>query len=192
MGTNVGVKDTVTGSPAALDSPCSISGVCRCPPPTPYGLMEPMTSAANQVDLGCLAGTGGTGGGDNHDVVRQEEIVGEAGRQGEQGRRRVAAGNGDARGTLERFTLAREFREAVGPRARMGGTVELFPGRGVLQAVVSTGVDHYSALRQLRSYLGRGAVRQGQEHHVMAGQVLHRGVFQNPAGQTVEMRLQLP
>ena len=44
IGASVGVNDTVTGSPAARDRFCSISGVWRCPPPTPYGDMEPMTS----------------------------------------------------------------------------------------------------------------------------------------------------
>ena len=35
IGTRVGVKLTVTGPPAACDRFCTISGVCRCTPPTP-------------------------------------------------------------------------------------------------------------------------------------------------------------
>ncbi len=35
MGTRTGVKDTVTGPPATAPRFCSISGVCRCTPPTP-------------------------------------------------------------------------------------------------------------------------------------------------------------
>ena len=35
IGTRVGVKLTPTGAPAACDRFCTISGVCRCTPPTP-------------------------------------------------------------------------------------------------------------------------------------------------------------
>src|SRR3954454_22552359 len=44
IGTRVGVKLTRTGVPAACDRFCIISGVCRCTPPTPYALTEPITS----------------------------------------------------------------------------------------------------------------------------------------------------
>ena len=35
IGTSVGVKLTLTGLPAACERFCTISGVCRCTPPTP-------------------------------------------------------------------------------------------------------------------------------------------------------------
>ena len=51
IGARVGVKDTVTGSPAAAVRFCSISGVCRCTPPTPYGDIDPITSDPSRCGL---------------------------------------------------------------------------------------------------------------------------------------------
>ncbi len=44
IGASTGVKDSVTGSPAAADSDCSISGVCWCSPPALYADRAPITS----------------------------------------------------------------------------------------------------------------------------------------------------
>ena len=49
MGASIGVKESVTGLPAAADSDCSISGVCWWPPPTLYADIEPMTAAECSV-----------------------------------------------------------------------------------------------------------------------------------------------
>ncbi|MGX1094618.1 hypothetical protein RKD47_005299 [Streptomyces albogriseolus] len=54
IGARVGVKETVTRSPAAALRFWIISGVCRCPPPTPYGVMESMTSLPSRWGLGDL------------------------------------------------------------------------------------------------------------------------------------------
>ena len=54
IGARVGVKETATRSPATALRFWIISGVCRCPPPTPYGLMEPMTSLPRRCALGAL------------------------------------------------------------------------------------------------------------------------------------------
>src|SRR3954470_15371947 len=51
IGASVGVNDTVTGRPAAAVSCSAISGVCRCAPPTPYALIEPMTSLPSRCGL---------------------------------------------------------------------------------------------------------------------------------------------
>ena len=115
IGASVGVKETVTGAPSALESPCSISGVCRCPAADPVGAHRAHDLGADQVDLGGLAGPGGAGGGDDHDVVALQQLVAEAGSEGQQGRGRVAAGDGDPGGAAEGIALAGQFREAVGP-----------------------------------------------------------------------------
>ena len=51
IGASVGVNETVTGRPADRLRFCSISGVCRWVPPTPYGDMEPITSAPSRCGL---------------------------------------------------------------------------------------------------------------------------------------------
>ncbi|MCY1244497.1 hypothetical protein D9M72_575720 [compost metagenome] len=72
----------------------------------------------------------------------------------------------------------------------MRGTVKLFPGGGIFQAVVRAGVDHYRSFGQLGGDFRGGSVRKRQEHNVVARKVLHGGVLQDAARQTVEMRLQ--
>src|SRR3954464_12189234 len=52
IGTRVGVKLTLTAVPAACDRFWIISGVCRCTPPTPYALTEPMTSLPSRFGFG--------------------------------------------------------------------------------------------------------------------------------------------
>ena len=90
------------------------------------------------------------------------------------------------------LALAGQFGQAVGPGAGVRGAVELLPRGRILQPVVGAGVDDDGAGRQLRGDLGGGAVRKGQEHDVVSGQVFHPGVFEDAAGQTVEMGLQFP
>ena len=45
-----------------------ISGVCRCVPPTPYALAEPITSEPSRLGLGALPAPEVPGGGDDHDA----------------------------------------------------------------------------------------------------------------------------
>ena len=54
MGARVGVKETLTRRPAAAERFWTISGVWRCTPPTPYGLIEPMTSLPSRCGLSAL------------------------------------------------------------------------------------------------------------------------------------------
>ena len=149
-----------------------------------------MTSEPIRFTFAALPAPGGAGGGNDHDVVGLEQFGGEPGRQRQQGRRRVAAGDGDPGGALEGFALAREFRQPVGPRSGVGGAVELFPRRRILEAVVCAGVDHHGAFGKLRRNLGGRAVRERQEHDVVTGKVFHRGVFEDAAGQPVQVRLE--
>ncbi|GMA85373.1 hypothetical protein GCM10025868_06230 [Angustibacter aerolatus] len=106
IGASVGVNDTVTGTPAAAVRFCSISGVCRCTPPTPYGDIEPMTSLASLRGLQAPARAGGAAGRDHHDVARLEQPGGEAGREGERDRRGVAARDGHPAGSGQDVALA--------------------------------------------------------------------------------------
>ena len=52
MGTSSGVKETVGVTPVASARACSISGVCRCTPPTWYADTEPITSLASSAWVG--------------------------------------------------------------------------------------------------------------------------------------------
>ena len=54
IGTSTGVKETVTGPPATAPRFCSISGVWRCTPPTPYADTLPITSEPRRFDLAAL------------------------------------------------------------------------------------------------------------------------------------------
>ena len=52
IGTSSGVKETVGVTPVASARACSISGVCRCTPPTWYADTEPITSLASSAWVG--------------------------------------------------------------------------------------------------------------------------------------------
>ena len=54
--------------------------------------------------------------------------------------------------------------------------------------MVGAGVDHQRVLGQLGGDLGAGPVRQGQEHHVVPGQVLNGGLDQHLLRQRVQVR----
>src|SRR4051812_49843451 len=54
IGTSTGVNETLTGCAAYDERFCSISGVCRCTPPTPYADAEPITSAPSRCGFGAL------------------------------------------------------------------------------------------------------------------------------------------
>ncbi len=54
IGTSTGVNETLTGWSAYGVRFCSISGVCRWTPPTPYAEAEPITSAPSRCGFGAL------------------------------------------------------------------------------------------------------------------------------------------
>ena len=68
IGTSTGVKLTRTRPSVSPERFWTISGVCRCTPPTPYAEAEPITSLPSRCGLARLAGAAGAGGGDHHDV----------------------------------------------------------------------------------------------------------------------------
>ena len=73
----------------------------------------------------------------------------------------------------------------------MRRAVELLPGGRVLEPVVGAGVDHHVSRPAAAAAISAdGAVRQGQEHDVVPGEVLHGGVFEDPVGQAMQMGLQ--
>ena len=45
------MKETLTAAPVTEARFWTISGVCRCTPPTPYGLMLPITSDPSRLGL---------------------------------------------------------------------------------------------------------------------------------------------
>jgi hypothetical protein len=58
--------------------------------------------------------------------------------------------------------------------------------------VVGAAVHHHDVGGQRRGQPAAGAVRQGEEHHVVPGQRLPRGGFEHPVGQGGQVRLVLP
>ena len=95
IGASTGVNETVTGLPATAVRFWIISGVCRCTPPTPYALADPITSEPSRFGLSerpapevPLTATTTTSG--------SIEARAERGGQREGGHGRVAAGHGDA------------------------------------------------------------------------------------------------
>ena len=54
IGTSTGVKLTRTASSVRPERFCTISGVWRCVPPTPYAEAEPITSLPSRFGLGAL------------------------------------------------------------------------------------------------------------------------------------------
>ena len=134
MGARTGVNETVTCSPAASRSACSISGVCWWTPPTLYVESWPMTELAEQRVARLAAGAGRAARGDDHDVVGLDEAGGEQRREPEDDARRVAAGVGDAprRGDLR--ARGRQLGHAVGPGARVVAAVVARPRLGVARA----------------------------------------------------------
>ncbi|GAA3241198.1 hypothetical protein GCM10020256_63950 [Streptomyces thermocoprophilus] len=145
--------------------------------------------AAEQVRLGCLAGAGGAGGGDDHRFWPGEP-GGVGGEEGEGDGGGVATGYRDALGPLQRGAGTRKFGEAVGPGAGVRGAVEGLPVGGVLQPEVGAHVDDEHVGAELFGD-GRGlAVRQREEDHVVPGERVGGGLREHSVGQRQQMRLE--
>lgn len=84
-----------------------------------------------------------------------------------------------------------ELGQPVGPRSRVLGAVELGPGGRVDEPVVGTEVEDERVSRQERRDLARGSVRQRQDDHVVACQVLCGRRFEDASGEAAEVRLVL-
>ena len=74
---------------------------------------------------------------------------------------------------------------------RIRCAVEPVPGTGIGEPEVGAAVDDDGVRAELFSKSGRVAVRQGQEHHVVAGQYVDLGGLQDTGGQRQEMRMML-
>ena len=176
IGTSTGVNETV-GAPwrRRRGGSAAISGVCRCPPPTPYALAEPISSEPSRCGLSDAAGAGGSAGGDDDDVVAVDQPAGDRGQQGQRGRGRVAAGHGDPPGAGEHARADRAARAARTARCRRAAsrrTAPRPPGRSAGSPRRSRRPAVVGAERL--GDRGRGAVRQRQEDDVVAGQRLGR------------------
>ncbi|CAK7282294.1 hypothetical protein SGPA1_20260 [Streptomyces misionensis JCM 4497] len=145
--------------------------------------------AAQQVRLGRLARAGGAGGGDDHGLgLGEPRRVG--GVEGEGRRGGVAAGYGDALGAGERGAGAGQLGEAVGPGAGVRGAVELLPVGRVPEPEVGAHVDHEHVRAELFGDGGGLPVRQREEHHVVPGERLGRGLLEHPVRQGPQVRLE--
>ena len=147
IGARVGVNETAAPAhPRPAARFCSISGVCRCTPPTPYGVIEPITSLPSRCGFSDLPAPEVPQAGDDHDVVGLEQPGGEARGERERDRGRVAPGHGDPAGAGQRVALpgtvgVRQLGQPVGPGAGVLAVVELRPGGRVGEPVVGAAVD---------------------------------------------------
>ena len=191
IGASTGVNETRTRPAATVARFCSISGVCRCTPPTPYAEAEPMVSAPSRCGLGDLAGSRRAGHGDHHEVVGVHQAGGDRGQQGQRRHRRVAAGHGDAVRAAQHVALARQLGQPVRPGAGVGAAVELLPDRRVLEPEVGAAVDDEHVVGQGRRDRCRVAVREGEEHDVVTGERFGVGGQQLAVGQRHQVRVVL-
>ena len=149
--------------------------------------------AAEQVRLGRLARAAGAGGGDHDDVGRRPGRRRRPGASARRRDRRVAAGHGDPARAAQQRRAARAApagRRARCRRARRRRTrVHASASRSRKSAPQSmTSVSSASVAAIAR----RLAVRQGQEHDVVTGQRLGRGLGQHPVGERRQVRLEGP
>ena len=107
--------------------------------------------------------------------------------------RRVAAGSGDAAGPREPVALrarhARQLGDAVAPRAVVVAAVERRPVVGPLEPVVGAAVDDEGLGRELGGDGSGCPVRQCEEHDVVAGERLGRGLLQREVRVGAQVRL---
>ena len=144
--------------------------MCRCPPPTPYALAEPISSAPSRCGLSDLPAPGRAAGRDHDDVVPVDQPAGDRGQQGERGRGRVAARA--RRPAASRRGASRWPGSSGSPYGQEPGVrraVELLPGRRVGEPEVGPAVDdeHVAGRaprppRPRRRAAGRGRRRRGR------------------------------
>ena len=153
IGVSTGVKLTLIGRPAAAERFWVISGVCRCAPPTPYALAEPMTSepsrfAFNYLPAPLVPDTATI----NHLVL--DQVHGRS--QSQRGHRRVAARNGHAACAHERVPLVGKLGKPLAqwPGARVLAAVPPLPVVGAGQPVVGAAVDHDRVVAELLGQRG--------------------------------------
>ncbi len=109
--------------------------------------------------------------------------------QRERRRGRVAAGHGDPAGAAQGVAGTGQLGQAVGPGTGVRAAVPAGPGVGIGEAVVRTAVDHEHVVAELRRELGRAAVRQREEDHVVSCQGADGGVREDAVGQWQQVRL---
>ena len=120
IGASVGVKDSVTGSPAAADSVCSISGVCWWAPPALYADIEPITSLPSRCGRGAAPGAGVPDAATTTTSSGSTSPAASSGASAEGDRGRVAAGVGDPRRPRDALARAGQLGQAVRPRCPRG------------------------------------------------------------------------
>ena len=132
-----------------------ISGVCRWPPPTPYGAGVAHHLAAEQVRLGGLAGAAGAA------RRRPRRRRARPGRRRRRARGSAWRRSGSSRGRRsgvaprELLALAGQLGQAVGPGAGVGAAVEPLPGRRVGEPEVGAAVDDDDVVAERGGELGR-------------------------------------
>ena len=146
---------------------------------------------AEQVRLEGPARPGRAAGGHDHHVGGVGQSGRDGGQQGQRRGRRVATRYRDPPRPRQLLPLPGQLGQPVGPGAGVRRTVEGRPGVGIGKSEVRSAVDDHGVGIKLRGHLGRGPVRQGQEHDVVAGQRLGRGLLDRSIGERRQMRLVL-
>ena len=145
------MNETRTGAPAAAVMICTISGLCRCTPPTPYADAAPITSEPSSDTFGAFpapdvpdAATTTTSGADQ--VGRERR------RRRQRGHRRVAARDRHPPRAAQCLPRAGQFGQPVRPGTWPGtggaAAVEALPGNGIGQAMIGAAVDHHGVRRR--------------------------------------------
>ena len=188
-----GVNEIVGAAAPAQRSACVISGMCRCTPPTEYGFAEPRISLAEQVRLQALARARRADREHRDEVAVLDDAGADAGGERQGDGRGVAAGRGDAARSREPVALRarqpRQLGHAVGPGAVEVAAVERRPVGRALEAVVGAAVDDERVGVELGGDRSGCAVRQREEHDVVAGERLGRRLLQREVRVGAQVRL---
>ncbi len=118
IGTRTGVNETVGFGAPSRAKFCSSSGTWRCPPPTPYALAEPISSAPSRCGFSALPAPEGPDAATATTSVPVDQARGERGQQGQGDRGRVAARDGDPSGAGQHARADRGVRAARTARCR--------------------------------------------------------------------------
>ena len=103
----------------------------------------------------------------------------------------IAAGHGDPGGAAQPVAAAGQFGQPVGPAAGVLGSVEPLPRGGVGEPEVGAAVDDQRVGAELIGQRRGMAVRQREEHDVVAGEDVDFGGLEHPGRQRQQMRMVL-
>ena len=183
------MNDTTTVSAPASRRLCSISGVCRWVPPTPYAVAEPITSEPSRLVLAPLPAPDVPVAATTTTSSVADQPLGHRRRESQRGCGREAAGNGDPGRPGQHPALPGELGQPVVPRPCVGRPVEALPVGGVDQPMVGAAVEDDDVFAELGGQRGRVTVRQREEDDVVPREVRRRRLQQHSVGERHQLGL---